>query len=380
MSSWRWNIFDAIVVAMMFADQATHLCKMMDMHMSPSFLRSVRILRLIRITRLVRVVRSIEELQSIVSSIASSLVALLWTLLLLVMMIYASSVFFTQVAAEATNARHREALNYWYGTTCRTMLTMFEVITGGVSWDECIWPLIVDVHPIMGLGFVMYIAFCVFAMMNMATGVFVERATHKAQEDQDAFTAKHISDLFFKDPEIGHNEVTWEFFNKKMDTPDMQEYFKMINVDPSEAQGLFHLLDADDSGSVDAEELVNGCLRLRGHAKALELSLLMHQSMRMYKRIRRFQNKVERRLEFLCQNASSSADQELLGETNPAEADIMHTTATQESGEGEDARRASDHDGYGRTGGSTALLSSSDDAYRGSFALIGAHDTLRSSV
>lgn len=310
MSGWRWNVFDSIVVLMMFLDQATQI-EALEMNIAPSFLRSIRILRLIRITRLARVVRSIEELQSIVSSIASSLVALLWTLLLLIMMIYALSVFFTQVAVEATNAKHREALNYWYGTTFRTMLTMFEVITGGVSWDECIWPLIVDVHPMMGLGFVIYIAFCVFAMMNMATGVFVERATHKAQEDQDAFTAKHISDLFFTDPEIRNSptkEVTWEFFNKKMDTPDMQEYFKMINVDPSEARGLFQLLDADDSGSVDADELVNGCLRLRGHAKALELSLLMHQSMRMFKRIRHFQGKVERRLDFLCKHAEADRE------------------------------------------------------------------------
>jgi len=51
----------------------------------------------------------------------------------------------------------------------------------------------------------------------------------------------------------------------------------VINVCPSEGVSLFRLLDVDDSGTLDARELVDGLLRLRGNSKALELSLLMRQ-------------------------------------------------------------------------------------------------------
>merc|ERR1712014_133137 len=51
----------------------------------------------------------------------------------------------------------------------------------------------------------------------------------------------------------------------------------MGNLEPSDARGLFRLLDADSSGSVCAEEFFSGCLRLRGPAKALDLALLAHE-------------------------------------------------------------------------------------------------------
>merc|ERR1740117_1365732 len=165
--------------------------------MHSSFIRILSFLRLMRIIRLVRIVRYVEELRTIVASIVGSMMALCWTLSLLMMVIYIFSVFFTQVVVDALAVENNTKLTYWYGRLPRTILTMFEVIVGGVSWDEVASPLITDVSPVMGIVLCLYIAFCVFAMMNMATGVFVERATANAQASKDANTASHISNLFF---------------------------------------------------------------------------------------------------------------------------------------------------------------------------------------
>mmetsp|Transcript_152775 Transcript_152775/g.265427 ORF Transcript_152775/g.265427 Transcript_152775/m.265427 type:complete len:281 (+) Transcript_152775:37-879(+) len=251
--------------------------------MSISFLRLIRVIRLIRITRLVRLVRLVEELGTIMSSILASLTALFWTLLLLMMLMYVVSVFFTQIILELDeDAEHVEEIRYWYGRLPRSMLTMFECIAGGVSWDEVVTPLIQDISPFVGVVFAIYIAFCVFAMLNMATGVFVDRAITKAQEDTDAYTANHISDLFFTDVGDG---VSFDEFSDKMEAPEMQEYFKSINVDPSEAKTLFALLDFDGSGTINPDELVNGCLRLRGSAKSLDMCQLIHGVNQMHKDI-----------------------------------------------------------------------------------------------
>merc|ERR1711948_197480 len=84
------------------------------------------------------------------------------------------------------------------------------------------------------------------------------------------------SELFFDEggPEA---QITWDAFKGKLHTPAMLDYFKTIDVDPSEGRGLFDLLDVDDSGTVDASEMVNGFLKLRGPAKALDIALLMRQ-------------------------------------------------------------------------------------------------------
>jgi len=300
MSGWQWNVFDLSIVMMQVMEQLIRIGVFFEIPINHNVFTLARMFRLFRISRLIRSVRFNEELHTIVSSIMSSMTALMYTLLLLMMVIYIFSVFCCQVVVEVLQCDPHppdaKKLNYWYGRLPRAILTMFEVIVGGVSWDEVAAPLIRSVSPFMGILLCLYISFCVFAMMNMATGVFVERATRKAQEDKDTYTANHISRLFFSDPHVNLDEVTYEVFNEKMDTPEMQEYFKAINVDPSEAKGLFQLLDADGSGTINGEELVNGCLRLRGGAKALELSLLMHETARMHTKIFAHQSKVEHML------------------------------------------------------------------------------------
>jgi len=177
---------------------------------------------------------------------------------------------------------------------------MFEVITGGVSWDEVMHPILKDISPAMGIVLLFYITFCLFAMLNIVTGVFVETALRKAREDKDTYTANHICELFFND-EDNEDEICWETFKKKLDSTDMQEYFRSINVDPSEAHSLFRLLDMNDNNALDASELVNGCLRLRGEAKALELSLLMFETSRMNKVVLAFHSRAEAMLTHIAE-------------------------------------------------------------------------------
>merc|ERR1711953_828813 len=57
----------------------------------------------------------------------------------------------------------------------------------------------------------------------------------------------------------------------------MHDYLRQINVNTDEAAGLFNLLDADGSSTINANEIVDGLLCLRGPAKAFELALLMRE-------------------------------------------------------------------------------------------------------
>lgn len=302
MDAWQWNIFDTVVVSMQVLEQVTIWLRASRRFSGVSHLRIVRVLRLIRITRIIRVLRLQEELRTIVTSIMSSMESLGWTLLLLAMTVYIFAVVMTQMVAECSESENFEALQYWFGSLPRSILTMFESIVGGATWDAVVAPLITDVSPILGFVFCFFIIVCVFAIMNVVTAAFVEKATRTAQEDKDMYLANHITDLFFVHAELGDQQhITWEEFSAKLVTKEMQEYFRQINLDPSEARGIFELLDTDGSGSVDPEEIVHGCLRLRGSAKALELSLLMHECNRMHQRIDAHQETVERQLATICQ-------------------------------------------------------------------------------
>merc|ERR1719265_847187 len=117
--------------------------------------------------------------------------------------------------------------------------------------------------------------------MNVVTGVFVEAALLSAKQDKDIYMVNHARDLFTALDTDGSGQLSWKEFKEQLHTKDMQEYFKAIDVDQSEAKGLFKLLDIRRSGNVDAEAFLSATFRLRGPAKALDLALLMHETRRM---------------------------------------------------------------------------------------------------
>merc|ERR1719313_1458146 len=116
-----------------------------------------------------------------VCSVAGTMKSLCWTVILIMLLIYVVGVYITQMIAEHATSNPEAALvgtdlEAYYGTLSRTLLSLFEAISGGIDWDTLVTPLIQEIHPIMGLIFSFYIAFAVLAMLNVVTGVFVEAA------------------------------------------------------------------------------------------------------------------------------------------------------------------------------------------------------------
>ena len=67
-----------------------------------------------------------------------------------------------------------------------------------------------------------------------------------------------------------------------------------MDVDVNDAESLFRLLDIDETGTLSPQELVDGWIRLRGPAKALDLAVLMHDC-----------NRMDAKLDWLCEVTQS---------------------------------------------------------------------------
>merc|ERR1719221_254160 len=103
-----------------------------------------------------------------------------------------------------------------------------------------------------------------------------------AREEHDAQLAIMIKNCFFGEVEgDGDMNITWEEFRRVVDSEEMRSYFRDMKIDIGEARGLFDLIDCDGSNSVSADEIVRGCLRLRGPAKSLDLALLIQTTLRL---------------------------------------------------------------------------------------------------
>lgn len=284
---WRWNLFDAFVVTVQMAETCmTIIASSHDNSIKFDFsiMRVLRVLRLVRIVRLVRVLRVISELRTMVYSIFGTLKPFCWTVMLLALLVYMVGVQFTQLVAdykvglkdESDEERpDDEDLNKHFGSLPRGLFSLYQSLTGGIDWGEVCWPLMNHITVWCGVVFSMYIAFAIFALLNVVTGVFVQSAMRAAKEDNDVYLVNHVRELFESTDTDGTGKITWEEFEDQLETKAMREYFKHIDIDISEAQGLFFLLDMDNSGTIDADEFLNGSLRLRGPAKAIEIALIM---------------------------------------------------------------------------------------------------------
>merc|ERR1712107_515274 len=133
-----------------------------------------------------------------------------------------------------------------------------------------------DVSPILGKVFICYVTISIFVTTNLMMSVFMEMVIRKLREDLDPDLAERIENVFSG----MEGEITWETFNTKLETSAMKDYLKSIDVypTPDNAKAIFDLIDLDGGGTLSAEELVNGALRLRGPGRALEMSLVLRDT------------------------------------------------------------------------------------------------------
>lgn len=290
---WRWNIFDFLLVFLQLSEEVVTVLVYENsdaVSVNLSFMRILRVLRLVRIVRLVRVLRLIRELRTLVQSIASTMTSLLWTVVLLLLLIFVVGICFTQVVAdvglEAPQLIQEGTDTFeYYGSLLRSVMSLYQSITSGISWRDASQPL--ERHqPIMGLIFAVYIAFAALAMLNVITGVFVESAMASAREENTVTVVSRMRELVSK-MEIGESgRMTWEQFEGQLNNPIMEAYFKSLDLSVTEAESLFRLLDIDNEGSIEVEEFIAGCCRIHGPAKAIDLTTLMCQVMLLHRQWR----------------------------------------------------------------------------------------------
>eukprot|EP00747_Dinoflagellata_sp_TGD_P213732 gnl/TRDRNA2_/TRDRNA2_86653_c0_seq2.p1 gnl/TRDRNA2_/TRDRNA2_86653_c0~~gnl/TRDRNA2_/TRDRNA2_86653_c0_seq2.p1 ORF type:complete len:408 (-),score=50.59 gnl/TRDRNA2_/TRDRNA2_86653_c0_seq2:68-1168(-) len=257
-------------------------------------LRVLRFFRLVRVIRLVRVLRFIRELRALTVSIIDTLRSLLWTLALIAVVTYMFGVFLTEVVTEhKVHLSHEEILHErdlltYYGSLDRAMLKLWEAVSEGVHWSEIMAPLVKYCSPWYAILFVIYMSFTIFALMNVITGVFVESAIRTAEDDTKRVLLYQMRDLFREADPTNSGTIRWEQLEAQLDSPQMQSYLRAIDLDPDEARALFFLLDTFETGEIDADQLIHGCLRLHGSAKAIELAAFIQEfrfSMREVKQL-----------------------------------------------------------------------------------------------
>mmetsp|Transcript_46980 Transcript_46980/g.109513 ORF Transcript_46980/g.109513 Transcript_46980/m.109513 type:complete len:685 (+) Transcript_46980:27-2081(+) len=300
-----WNFFDFALLIYSWFDVTVDLAVNMMDHALVRVLRNLRILRLMRLTRFSRPLRLLVV--TIIGTIRSGL----WTIALLVVHVYLFAVLFTQASHDryATHGTWEdEDLNEYYGTLPRSLYTLFQSMSGGLDWQVSVKPLS-SLNLIYPLLFTFYISFTFFVLMNVITGLFCHSAIAIVGADHDHRTTEHmktqrghvarLESLFASMDEHSTGVVTISDFERNLNNAYSQAYLaSVLDIEVTNSWALFKVLDSDQDCVISKEDFVQGCLRLRGQARSVD----MHK---MLQEIRWQHRQINERLETLsCHKAS----------------------------------------------------------------------------
>merc|ERR1719160_425407 len=120
--------------------------------------------------------------------------------------------------------------------------------------------------------------------MNVVIAVIVENTLDQAalqrndlckKLDRDRSSAlQRIYEVFQMSDRDGDQLVSREEFLDALKDPEVMKNLHSVEIDMRGAEGLFDILDYDDSGSLDVTEFIEGCMRARGGAKAKDVLAL----------------------------------------------------------------------------------------------------------
>jgi len=300
-----WNIFDFIVVLVSVVECGVDFWTQSLQEESAStsqvrILRTVRLIRVARSIRLVRLFRYVVALRTLMLSIIATTSSLFWTLSLLVIMCYGFAMGLTQFvidhcryeAIDATGNFNAvpncsQELRMYWNSVPDSMLTLFLAISGGISWDEAFRPLR-SFSAIGSAMFLVYIVMAVFLILNVVTGVFCNTAIESANMDKDLATIKYerlkksqVEQLRITFKELDHSSseyISIQDLEAAMQKNKLSNFLESMDISTADAWTFFMLIDADESGLLDLDEFVSGCMALNGPAKSIDLAKMSFEN------------------------------------------------------------------------------------------------------
>jgi len=227
--------------------------------------------------------------------------AIMWSMSILVAVLFIISNIMTQAATSYIIAQGEEdsawackRTDEFFGSVGNSLVTMFLSVTGGVNWGE---PLkcVASIHWGYAVVFFVSVAFCLIAMLGIVNGFFVESAMQAAKADREHKVAqvaknrqKYMDELrrvFKLMDNDGTNGITYDEFKRCVDSPQFQDYLAAFDLDIDAGTEIFNLLDEDGNGVVEFEEFVQGCMKFRGQASAMDVASLRQDMKRLARRM-----------------------------------------------------------------------------------------------
>eukprot|EP00927_Polykrikos_kofoidii_P085978 TRINITY_DN9495_c0_g1_i3.p1 TRINITY_DN9495_c0_g1~~TRINITY_DN9495_c0_g1_i3.p1 ORF type:complete len:670 (-),score=92.93 TRINITY_DN9495_c0_g1_i3:156-2096(-) len=289
----RWNIFDTLLVGSAIQGQIASRAAESSNTGNVSYLRILRLMKLMKLLRILRVLRTLRQLRLVMNSLFGAVQSMIWSAVLCATMMFLFGTCFVQGVSQhmlehTVDEKDRETIERFWCSVPVAMDTLWMSVTGGISWEEVILPLrLAGSHYYM--IFVTFIGLFLFVISNSITSLFLDSAMQYADKDhhqviQEQLARKReymnkVISIFAHLDVDGSGEVTYEQFEKHMSHPHMMAFAESLEIDASDVKQFFDVISQNGESAVNMHNFVEGCIKLRGSARSMDVIALtlMHK-------------------------------------------------------------------------------------------------------
>ncbi|CAE7577260.1 Scn11a [Symbiodinium natans] len=293
----RWLFFSAcanwfdtsLVVAAAFDIGLFLFADADDSMMAVAFARAVNTLRAIRLLRIFRLFRGLRIL---IRACHAFLPTLGWSMVLLGLCMVMSGLLVGSLLQaflwdNVLALEHKLWVFARYGTAYRSIYTLFEITFAG-NWPTNVRPVLENVSDMFVIPFILYITIVTFAALRVITAVFLKDTLEAAANDAEhqvteklkrkAQYVEKLEAMFKAIDDTGNGMITEERLNALLSNSTVRAYLETLDLAVPEGTALFHILDNGD-GEVTLEEFIDGILRCKGPARAID-QVALHADIR----------------------------------------------------------------------------------------------------
>lgn len=290
----KWNIFDFLLVSMSLFDLLMETFSPSDgSGGNVSFMRIFRLLKLAKILRTLRVMKIFRDLAQILESFKNCMTSLLWSLIMMLFVLYVFALIFIQgmtgvISETGEHDDVHDEIRATFGSMGSSMLSLYMDVSGGRDWADNYF-LVSKAGPLYSALYITFMFFFAFALFNILTGVFVEKAVVSAQPEreqvileqrrktmEEASEFRHICKLLDTD-ETG--TISRSEFYESMQNDLMVSYMHAVGLEIRDVDIFFEIALGSNAGNtedpeemkVGIDEFVDCCMSLRGMASSFDV-------------------------------------------------------------------------------------------------------------
>eukprot|EP00927_Polykrikos_kofoidii_P037181 TRINITY_DN31356_c0_g1_i1.p1 TRINITY_DN31356_c0_g1~~TRINITY_DN31356_c0_g1_i1.p1 ORF type:complete len:704 (+),score=137.61 TRINITY_DN31356_c0_g1_i1:90-2114(+) len=296
-----WNVFDTIVVLSAILEEIQKYAEEGNSFLGTlRAFKMIRVLKLLRALRIIRVVRAFRELRIVLMSIVNALRQLFWTLSLLFVLIYMVGILVLVELTGTEQPYHDTHFAHirrrYFADLLRTLMTVFQCTTYGALWEEASASL-EEVIPLIGLMWLVYMGFVVFAFQNTVTGMCVDLAMTMQREDArdvmlEEYEAREKVQVNLRQLLMDCDPECKGFFTRKalkqlMKEEDFQALLKDCDIESRDVLSFYDQV-AGMTGVInmsDVDTFVQGCFRLKGVATNIDIMTLSYRQKKILSRL-----------------------------------------------------------------------------------------------